>query len=109
MFNTVGKDDSNTSDEPGFYRLKADGGKLKSNRAYLVIGQSVLQGASVKALRLSLSDDPDDTPTAIQLIDASEAGIDMNGTFYTISGVRVQGLPTQKGVYIQNGKKIMVK
>ncbi len=110
IFNTVGMDDENTADEPAFYRLKAAGGKLKSNRAYLVINQSVLQGASVKALFFSINDDPDDTPTEINIVEgADNAGIDVNGTFYTVSGVKIQGLPAQKGVYIQNGKKIMVK
>ena len=112
QYNTVGKDNSLTSEEPGFYRLKADGGKLKSNRAYLVIGQSTLQGNKVKAIYLKnfFNDDPDDDfTTVIELVKDNNTAIDPNGTFYTLSGMRVQGLPTQKGIYIQNGKKIMVK
>ncbi len=112
QYNTVGQDNSLTSDEPGFYRLKEAGGKLKSNRAYLVIGQNVLKGNSVKAVYLKsfFNDDPDDDfSTVIELVDGNNAGIDMNGTFYTISGVKIQGMPTKSGIYIQNGKKIMVK
>ncbi len=112
QYNTVGQNNSLTSDEPGFYRLKEAGGKLKSNRAYLVIGQNVLKGNSVKAVYLKsfFNDDPDDDfSTVIELVEGNNAGIDMNGTFYTISGVKIQGLPTQKGIYIQNGKKVMVK
>lgn len=112
QYSTVGKDNSLTSAEPGFYRLKAAGGKLKSNRAYLVIGQSVLQGNSVKAIYLKsfFNDDPDDDfSTVIELVEDNNTGIDMNGTFYTISGVKIQGMPTKSGIYIQNGKKIMVK
>ena len=110
IFNTVGMDEEKTAEEPAFYRLKAAGGKLKSNRAYLVIDQSVLQGASVKALFFSLNDDPDDTPTDINIVEGTDnAGIDWNGTFYTVSGVKIQGMPAKSGIYIQNGKKIMVK
>ena len=112
QYNTVGQNNSLTSDEPGFYRLKEAGGKLKSNRAYLVIGQNVLKGNSVKAVYLKsfFNDDPDDDfTTVIELVEDNNAGIDVNGTFYTLSGMRVQGLPTQKGIYIQNGKKVMVK
>ena len=112
QYNTVGQNNSLTSDEPGFYRLKEAGGKLKSNRAYLVIGQNVLKGNSVKAVYLKsfFNDDPDDDfSTVIELVDGNNAGIDMNGTFYTISGVKIQGMPTKSGIYIQNGKKIMVK
>lgn len=112
QYNTVGQNNSLTSDEPGFYRLKEAGGKLKSNRAYLVIGQNVLKGNSVKAVYLKsfFNDDPDDDfSTVIELVEDNNAGIDMNGTFYTISGVKIQGMPTKSGIYIQNGKKIMVK
>ena len=112
QYNTVGQNNSLTSDEPGFYRLKEAGGKLKSNRAYLVIGQNVLKGNSVKAVYLKsfFNDDPDDDfSTVIELVEGNNAGIDMYGTFYTISGVKIQGMPTKSGIYIQNGKKIMVK
>lgn len=112
QYNTVGKDNSLTSDEPGFYRLKEAGGKLKSNRAYLVIGQNVLKGNSVKAVYLKsfFNDDPDDDfSTVIELVEGNNSGIDVNGTFYTISGMKIQGMPTKSGIYIQNGKKIMVK
>jgi hypothetical protein len=31
------------------------------------------------------------------------------GTWYTVSGVRLAGKPTKKGLYIYNGKKIVIK
>ena len=31
------------------------------------------------------------------------------GNYYTLDGQKLNGKPTQKGVYIQNGKKIIVK
>ena len=112
QYNVVGKDKVIDADEPAFYRLKANGGKLKSNRAYLVIDQSVLTGVnSIKAIYLHglFNDDELDEPTAIELVEDANIGIDVNGTFYTLSGMKIQGLPTKSGIYIQNGKKIMVK
>lgn len=112
QYNTVGQDNSLTSDEPAFYRLKANGGKLKSNRAYLVLDQSVLTGTNgIKTIYLhGFTDDGElDEPTAIELVKDANVGIDVNGTFYTLSGMKIQGLPKTSGIYIQNGKKIMIK
>ncbi len=44
-------------------------------------------------------------PTGIETITVDDA----EATFYTVSGVRVNGVPTQKGVYISGGKKVVVK
>ena len=114
QFNQVGMDDIIDADEPAFYRLKADGGKLKSNRAYLVIDQSVLNGATVKSLSLKglgggTNNGELDEPTAIDLVEGANNSIDVNGIFYTTSGLKIQGLPKVSGIYIQNGKKVAIK
>lgn len=46
--------------------------------------------------------------TAIDTIESAET-VDKGNTYYTISGMKIQGIPTEKGVYILNGKKVMVK
>ena len=46
-----------------------------------------------------------DTPTAISFASADNA----IGKWYTTGGVQLQKRPAQKGVYIYNGKKIVVK
>lgn len=51
------------------------------------------------------SDDP--TPSDISELPAQNT--EETDVYYTIDGVRLQGLPTQKGVYIKNGKKVLVK
>lgn len=48
---------------------------------------------------------PPTPPTAIQTVESSQATID---EWYTIDGVKI-GKPTQKGVYIRNKKKIVIK
>ena len=34
---------------------------------------------------------------------------DLDGTWYSLDGCKLQGKPTTKGVYIVNGKKVVVK
>lgn len=46
-------------------------------------------------------------PTAIMTITATE-GI-QSGYYYTLDGQRVAGKPVRKGIYILNGKKVVVK
>ena len=50
----------------------------------------------------------DGTTTAINSIDADFAVINAKG-WYTINGVKLQGAPTEKGIYINNGKKVVIK
>ena len=46
--------------------------------------------------------------TAIDTIESTET-VGNSNTFNTLSGMQIQGVPTQKGVYIVNGKKVLVK
>ncbi len=39
----------------------------------------------------------------------NDDGEDMSGNWYTLDGRKLQGKPTQKGVYISNGKKMVIK
>ena len=48
-----------------------------------------------------------DEPTAINFVHADNSG--ENGKWYTVGGLQLQQKPTHKGVYIFNGKKVMVK
>lgn len=52
-------------------------------------------------------DNGDGSTTAIKVVNA-----DVNKTsegWYTVGGVKLEGEPTQKGVYINNGKKVVIK
>jgi Leucine-rich repeat (LRR) protein len=44
--------------------------------------------------------------TAIRSIEVSA---EENGLWYTLDGKRLSGKPTQKGIYIHNGKKVVIK
>ena len=47
--------------------------------------------------------------TAIRSITAENAGNAKAEGWYTLNGVKLQGAPVEKGVYIKNGKKIVIK
>ena len=53
-------------------------------------------------------EEADGSTTAISAIAANGVAVKAEG-WYTIDGIRLQGAPTEKGVYINNGKKIVIK
>lgn len=85
------------------YNPSADNQRMKGFRAYFQ-----MKGESVQNARSFRIDWGDGVVTGIQTIAAEGAAKVADGT-YTLDGRRIQGQPTAKGVYIQNGKKIIVK
>ena len=55
-----------------------------------------------------LIEEPDGSTTAINVVTGEQQNF-AKGAWYTIDGVMVNGIPTAKGVYIQNGKKVVIK
>ena len=53
-------------------------------------------------------EEPDGTTTVIKGITTEGVAIPVEG-WYTLNGVKLQGAPTEKGVYINNGKKVVLK
>ena len=53
-------------------------------------------------------EEADGSTTAISAITADGVAVKAEG-WYTINGIRLQGAPTEKGIYINNGKKIVIK
>ena len=93
--------------EIAFYKLASSNHTLAANKAYLETTEDITPSSSpARAITLNF----DDGTTAILPIfqdgNSSIAGSE-NNACYTLQGIRVQN-PT-KGLYIQNGKKFMVK
>ena len=95
-------------DSYGFYRGKADGGAFEIKNtltAYLALPRS---SGLVNNLRISI-DNEDGPATSIQ---TNRLPADnMPQSIYTLSGVRVNaaGGSLPKGIYIVNGKKVVIK
>ena len=55
-----------------------------------------------------LIDEPDGSTTVINAVTAETMNVQADG-WYTLNGVKLQSIPTQKGIYINNGKKVVIK
>jgi len=75
------------------------GASIGAFRAYFEIAD----GASIKAFNLNLGDG---TETGIDLSPAQGEGAPV---VYDLNGRRLSGKPTQRGIYIVNGRKVVVK
>ena len=71
---------------------------LKAFNAYLL--KSVYTGTSIGT---SL----DDTTTGISTVEAQTSATD--GAWFTLDGKRLDGKPARKGIYVRNGKKLVVQ
>ena len=91
-----------TTSPLGFYRAVA--GTLGAHKSYL---QLPLDQTNAKSI-IYIHFDGEDETTGIRNIDA-EAATQQEGTYYTITGVRLNGKPSARGIYILNGKKVMIK
>ncbi len=82
----------------GFY--KYSGQSLAANKAFFVHDNSL--GNVISSLSITF----DDETTGIGGIEKDDNG---KAVWYTLQGIRLNGKPAQKGVYIVNGKRIAVK
>lgn len=50
-----------------------------------------------------------DAPVGIKLIDSGQQSTDNRDAWYTLDGRKLSGKPTQKGIYITGGRKVVIK
>lgn len=107
MFGAV--EDTPITNEAGFQYYAFKQGKLVKlnngvNFPYFKAYLRLKKTAGAKSYRLIFDDGDDDETTGIN--ELTESGSD-NAPYYNLNGIRVTR-PTQ-GVYIRNGKKIIIK
>jgi hypothetical protein len=82
---------------------------IGSFRAYFQLkGDLKAQASSsngVKAFRLNFGEDE---TTSIRLVNSSSIDEKSNNCYYMLDGRRLNGRPTEKGIYILNGRKIVI-
>ena len=106
QFNEISVDVSSLTAENDIYVLynnefvKTTSGSIPQFRGYLPVAKGLTSGG-----RLGITFDDEET-TAVGLVRSDSVATD--GVYYTLSGLRVSGNPT-KGIYILNGKKVVVK
>lgn len=91
-----------TSKGRGFHPLSSDG-NMGTNKAYLQLPTSEFNSIAEASLRFVFEDDE---ATGIAEV---ATPIVADGVWYTINGVKLAGEPTEKGIYIFNGKKVAIQ
>ncbi len=88
-----------------FYVLR-QGSNMRANSSYLDVDRNEASG--IKMLYLTF-DAIGDEETGINevAVEVDKETID-TASFYTLSGVKLSGAPTKRGIYIMNGKKVFV-
>ncbi|MBP3726840.1 MAG: leucine-rich repeat protein [Bacteroidaceae bacterium] len=79
--------------------VKANSGTLAAGLAYLP--HTFTNGSEGKELSIAIGG-----ATGINTLNNNA---NTHATWYTLNGVKLNGTPTQKGVYINNGKKVVIK
>jgi len=86
-----------------WYNCKSNKHDLVPMEAFLILDPAA-QGARI------FVEDFENGTTAIQSLNADEInGLKVAEGWYTIDGIKLQSMPTEKGVYINNGKKVVIK
>ena len=84
------------------------GGSFKNNAKNVTIQPlGAYIAASTTAARI-LIEEPDGSTTVINNVTGDQQNFTKDG-WYTINGVKLNGIPTEKGIYINNGKKVVLK
>ena len=82
------------------------GATIGAQRAYFALNG--ITASDVTLSRLLFDGDDEGEATGVESVESLEFRVEGN-EWYTISGVKLEGQPTEKGVYIHNGKKVVIK
>ncbi|MBR7028676.1 MAG: hypothetical protein IKI05_04645, partial [Bacteroidaceae bacterium] len=85
-----------------------NGTTVPAHRVYIpatAVDNAVLESSS-RGLLFSFFDDDENAGTVTGL---NSATTQFAQGWHTVSGIRLEGRPTQKGVYIHNGKKEVIR
>ena len=92
--------------QPDYKLHLVSNGTIKSGRAYVHETNDGDTNFGAKGIYLSFALNEENNTTGIDSVENKKA--DEENVYYTLSGVRVIN-PTEKGVYIKNGKKVIIR
>ena len=92
--------------QPDYKLHLVSNGTIKSGRAYVHETNDGDTSFGAKGIYLSFALDEEKNTTGIDSVENKKA--DEENVYYTLSGVRVIN-PTEKGIYIKNGKKVIIR
>ena len=91
------------------YYPTLEGYTVKSCRAYFQLKNGLTASElanGVKAFRLNFGDE---TTNIEEIVNSKSSNSKFLGAWYDMSGRQLQDKPTQRGVYVNNGRKIVIK
>jgi hypothetical protein len=83
-------------------------GTLAANMAYLKFVTVQQQLNAPQYINIVMGGDLGEGTTGIDNLNVNDNLNDNEATWYDLNGRRLQGKPSQKGIYIKNGKKVVV-
>ena len=110
---TAGKTNLYLGAENTLYYPTDENLQVNAFRAYFQLKQGLTAGdpnAGVRAFVLNFGDD--DNATGIVSAEANSSLFTLHSSlseWYTLDGRKLSGKPTQRGIYIHGGKKVVVK
>lgn len=93
-----------TGADRGFYKL-SESGIIGANKAYLQVLTADYNTAmsSSAPLRFVIEDEDATGIAEVKTVENTD------DAWYTLNGVKLNGQPTEKGIYVNNGKKVVIK
>ena len=83
---------------------------MNACRGYFQLKQGLTAGSQSGGARAFVLNFGDDS-NATGIISVYDSGFTVNGSdaWYSLDGCRLNGKPTAKGIYINNGRKVVIK
>ena len=88
-----------------FYRVKSPSARSNGHNAYLQLETEKVHPSSANGFTLTFGDG-DDADGINEVFGTNE---DTNNSIFTIDGKKLETMPTKSGVYIVNGKKVVIR
>ena len=95
---------ANGQDGINWYKLAEPSYDLKANSAYLQLLSSEAPTANTSSNKVTMDFNSDEDG-----IDSTTYVTRKTGNWYTIDGRRLQSRPAAKGIYVNNGRKVVIK
>ena len=114
-YSTAGQGSSGIEEDSrvvGFYQIDPiNGAKMHGNASYLQMPKSIAPSSSGAKMSIVFFDEwePEEVNGITTSVESIETGRQAQEGWYNLNGQKLNGVPTESGLYIVNGKKVMVK